>query len=70
MSVHLYTNLQRVDFVDGHVSVYSTLTGKTWNVTVYKRERRVDHRQRRSKEAAVRTAHELAAFWSRRTAHE
>jgi hypothetical protein len=63
VSVHLYTNLQRVDFADGHVSVYSTLTGKTWNVTVYKGERPVDRRQRRSKEAAVRTAHELAAFW-------
>lgn len=63
MSVHVYTNAQRIEFSGSHAQIYSSLSGKTWHVEFYKAGRFIDSRRRGSKESAAKAAQHMASVW-------
>jgi hypothetical protein len=75
MSVHVFAVLlPPVPFDCGYVQATKSLRGNSWRVTAWIERRlpsgmvyysRAHTRVRRSQEAALKAANEMAAFWSR-----
>lgn len=75
MSVHMFaTILPRVPFQGGYVQATKSVRGKTWRVSAWIEHRLPSGREyhtlahtrvRRSQEAALKAATEMAIFWSR-----
>jgi hypothetical protein len=75
VSVHIFSRvLPPVRFNGGYVQATKSLRGNCWRVSAWVERRlpsgslyhtRANTRMRRSEEAAVKTADEMAAFWAK-----